>query len=258
MKTSKIIVSVLCSFIISIASFHSLAKDNQCTLNLGFDSWEPYQFMGIGQEVRGLDIDLVEMVAKRMNCKVSYSQAPWIDLLAQIRTGEIDMLLGASKTAKREEFAMFSSPYRTEKFSLFIRKADDDLLKLKSFSEFINKGKKIGVVDDYFYGDELTELRDSSESNQFVSAIMGELNVARLLDENIDAYFEDSIVGASMIRRKGLSTRIVPHGLSIETGDVYVMFSKKSVSEDTVNQFNQELSKVIKSGEYDKLVKMYK
>ena len=258
MKPANQIVLLLFSFLIYLFSFNALAEKNNCKLTLGYDSWEPYQYLDIGNKVRGLDIDLLHMVSKRMPCKIEYTQGAWIDLLAKLKTGEIDILLGASKTSKREKFAMFSEPYRTEQFTLYVRKDDTSSMRLNSFAEFIQRGKKLGVVDDYFYGDELSELRDENDDAQFVSAIIGEMNIARLLDENIDAFFEDSIVGASMIRRKGLSSLIVPHKLSITTGDVYVMFSRKSVPPQTVNKFNQGLKQVILSGEYEALVKMYK
>lgn len=258
MKSANLTALFLISFLSCLMSFPAFAGKSDCKLTLGYDSWEPYQYLDIGNEVRGLDIDLLLMVAKRMPCKVEYVQGAWMDLVAQLKKGEIDMLLGASKTEKRKQFAIFSEPYRTEQFSLYVRKDDDEAQKLKSFAEFINRNKKFGVVDDYFYGDELSDLRDKNDESQFVSAIIGEMNIARLLDDNIDAYFEDSIVGASMIRRKGLSSLIVPHGLSITTGNVYVMFSRDSVSPKTVDSFNKALNEVKKSGEYDSLVTMYK
>lgn len=258
MKSINQFVFLLISFLLYLFSFQALAEKNDCKLTLGYDSWEPYQYLDIGNKVRGLDIDLLLMVTKRMPCKVEYVQGAWIDLLAQLRKGEVDILLGASKTNKRKQFALFSEPYRTEQFSLYVRKDDEGSLKLSSFGDFLAKGKKFGVVDDYFYGDEVSVLRDNDKQDQFVSAIIGEMNIARLLDDNIDAFFEDSIVGASMIRRKGLSSLIVPHNLSITTGDVYVMFSKQSVAPETVTKFNLGLKEVIKSGEYEALVSMYR
>lgn len=258
MKSVKYIVVTLLMVLTYLFSPHALSQQNNCKLTLGYDSWEPYQYLDVGNKVKGLDIDLLLMVTKRMPCKVEYVQGAWIDLLAQLKKGEVDILLGASKTEKRKQFARFSEPYRTEQFSLYVRKGDKDSHGMNSFNDFIKNGKKLGVVDDYFYGDELSNLRDKDQSNQFVGAIIGEMNIARLLDENIDAFFEDNIVGASMIRRKGLSSLIVPHGLSITTGDVYVMFSKNSVSPETITSFNQSLSEVIKSGEYEALFSLYK
>lgn len=258
MKPTNPFVSILFGLLFYLCSFHASAAQNDCKLTLGYDSWEPYQYMDVGNQVRGLDIDLLLMVAEKMPCKIEFAQGSWIDLLSMMKKGEIDMLLGASKTSKREKFAMFSIPYRSEQYNLYVRQDDKVARRLTSFGDFIARDKKLGVVDDYYYGDALTDLRDENEDKHFVGAIISEMNVARLLDENIDAFLEDSIVGASMIRRKGLSSLIVPHGLSITTGDVYVMFSKKSVSPDTVAEFNRHLKEVKESGEFDALVKLYK
>lgn len=132
MKTANYIALLLLSFLISLFSFQALAEKNNCKLTLGFDSWEPYQYMDIGNKVRGLDIDLLRMVAKRMSCNIEYSQGPWIKLLARLKAGEIDILLGASKTEKREKFAFFSDPYRSEQFTLYVRKGDTNALTLNS------------------------------------------------------------------------------------------------------------------------------
>jgi len=257
MKPTSLLTSILIIVLINLVSFPVFAAKSDCKLTLGYDSWEPYQYLDVGNQVKGLDIEILSMVAERMPCKIEYKQGSWVDLLSQMRNGEIDVLLGASKTSKREQFALFSAPYRTEKFTLYVREDDKASRRLSSFGEFIAKKKKLGVVGDYFYGDELSDLRDKDDDKHFVDAIISEMNVARLLDENIDAFLEDSIVGASMIRRKGLSSLIVPHGLSITTGDVYVMFSRKSVSPETLANFNRHLKKVVKSDDFAALIKLY-
>ena len=258
MKPTNQLASILFIVLISLVSFPIFAAKNDCKLTLGYDSWEPYQYLDVGNQVRGLDIEILLMVAERMPCKIEYAQGSWVDLLSRMRKGEIDVLLGASKTSKREQFALFSVPYRTEQFALYVREDDKASRRLTSFNEFIAQDKKLGVVGDYFYGNKLSDLRDKDEDKHFVDAIISEMNIARLLDENIDAFLEDSIVGASMIRRKGLSSLIVPHGLSITTGDVYVMFSRKSVSPVTLANFNRHLKKVVESDDFEALIKLYK
>lgn len=260
MKYVKRFTSLVVS-LFALFAFNAIANDSKpCQLTLGYDSWEPYQYLDIGNEVRGMDVELVRMVADRMPCKINYAQGTWIELLPKLRNGEIDLLLGASKTPDREKFALFSDAYRGEEFYMYVRKDDnEDLSKHTSFTDFVNSGNKVGIVEDYFYGDEISGLRDKKESNkQFVGAIMGELNIARLLDEDIDAFVEDSFVGASMLRRKGLNSLIVPQGLKVNTGQVYMMFSRKSVSPDVVAKFNKALGDVKNSGEYDALLKLYK
>jgi polar amino acid transport system substrate-binding protein len=230
----------------------------QCELILGFDAWEPYQYLDVGGVVTGLDIELVTGVAQQIGCEVSYQQGTWVDLLAALQRGEVDMLLGASKTEAREEFAFFSDPYRMEEFSLYIRKGDSSAQSYQTITEFIENEASIGIVSDYVYGPEVAGLLDSPEQSKgFVNAIMGELNVARLLDEDIDGFLEDSFVGASLLRRKALSELIVEHEIKIQTGNAYVMFSQQGITPEQLSMFNTELQKVKDSQVYTDLISKY-
>lgn len=232
--------------------------DNNCKFILGFDAWEPYQYADVGDRVSGLDIELVEAVVKRMGCQLTYQQGTWVDLLSSLKQGEVDILLGASKTPAREEFAFFSDAYRMEEFSLYIRNGDDDRAEYETLADFVNNGNRIGIVEDYIYGPEVTAyLDDPEKSKHFVNAIMGELNVARLMDGDIAGYLEDSFVGASLLRRKALSNYIVAHGITIETGDAYVMFSQKSVTEEQLANFNTQLAQVKDSQLYQDILDKY-
>ncbi|TDF42494.1 amino acid ABC transporter substrate-binding protein [Alteromonadaceae bacterium M269] len=236
------------------------APDNtpECTFVLGFDSWEPYQYADVGGHIAGLDIELVTAITDKMNCTIDYRRGTWVSLLNELRQGTVDMLLGASKTADREQFALFSDAYRMEEISLYIRKDDESFPDRKSVSDFVENGSKIGITEDYYYGPEVSMLLDGSVTSKFFSSgIMGELNIARLLDHDIDGFLEDSFVGASLIRRKALSDYIVPHGITIQTGDAYVMFSKISVSEEQLTEFNRYLAEIKASDVYDNIVKKY-
>jgi len=231
---------------------------DDCNLILGFDAWEPYQYSDVGGRVAGLDIELITGVAESIGCNISYQQGTWVDLLGLLKQGNIDMLLGASKTEAREEFAFFSDAYRMEEFSLYIRSGDEKRAAYKTLSEFVESGSRIGVVSDYLYGEEVAALLDDPDkSRYFVNAIMGELNIARLLDQDIAGFLEDSFVGASMLRRKALSDLIVAQGITIETGNVYVMFSQQGITQDQLAAFNAQLQKVKQSQLYEDLLKKY-
>ena len=175
-----------------------------------------------------------------------------------LKQGEVDILLGASKTEAREQFALFSDAYRMEEFSLYIRSGDDERASYETITEFIQNDSRIGIVEDYFYGPDISMLLDGDETSKyFVNAIMGELNVARLMDADIDGYFEDSFVGASLLRRKALSNYIVAQGITIQTGNAYVMFSQKNITPEQLSEFNAELAKVKSSKTYQDILDKY-
>ncbi len=232
--------------------------NNNCKFVLGFDAWEPYQYVDVGERIAGLDIELIAAVIDNMGCQLTYQQGTWVDLLMALRQGEVDILLGASKTQAREKFALFSDAYRMEEFSLYIRKSDKVRAGYKTVSEFSQNNSRIGIVEDYVYGPDVSTLLDNPETSKyFINAIMGEINVARLLDEDIDGYLEDSFVGASLLRRKALSKYIIAHGIKIQTGDAYVMFSKISVTPEQLNAFNTQLAKVKGSKIYQDILDKY-
>ena len=231
---------------------------NDCVFSLGFDVWEPYQYVDIGGQVIGLDVELISAVVEDMGCDIEFQQDTWIAALDKIKNAEVDMLLGASKTEAREEYAHFSAPYRQEEFSLYIRKDDEKHAGYQNLDSFIENGSKIGIVDGYFYGPQVSMLLDgSATAKYFVPGIMGELNVGRLLDGDIDGFLEDSYIGASILRRKGLAQYIVANGITINTGDIYVMFSQQSVTPEQVATFNTSLNKIKNSPKYQEIINKY-
>ncbi len=241
-----------------VAETPSEPKAAPCQLKLGFESWEPYQYVGLEQQASGLDIEIVQAVAGRMNCTLVLQHGTWQDLLGQFRQGQLDVLLGASKTPAREEFALFSEPYRAEQFQLFVRKDDADKYNFDSVAQMVAAKHKVGLISDYYYGEQITALYgDDQMRPQFVESTMSEQNIAVLLDDQVDAVLEDSFVGAAIIRRKGLEQQVQPHSIKLEETPIYVMFSKSTVQPEQVSSFNQALQQFKDSGDYQQLLSKY-
>ncbi|MCC5827157.1 ABC transporter substrate-binding protein [Alkalimonas sp.] len=233
------------------------AHTADCQLTMGFDAWEPYQYVGVGNVVTGLDVEIVHAIAKSMGCSVAMQQGTWVELLSALRDGEVDFVLGASMTDDRQQFAYFSDPYREERFILYVRRYEANM-PYSTITDFVKAGHKLGIVNEYYYGDEITALYTSDDHHsQFVGAIISEMNMARLIDEEIDGFLEDSFVGASILRRKGLDQYIEPHGIRLESSQVYVMFSRASVGEAMVEKFNAGLAQIKASGVYQQIIDKY-
>lgn len=229
-----------------------------CQLKLGFESWEPYQYVGLEQQASGLDIEIIQAVAGRMNCTLVMQHGTWQDLLGQFRQGQLDLLLGASKTISREAFALFSEPYRAEQFQLFVRKEDAAKYNFDSVAEMVAAKHKVGLISDYYYGQQISALySDELMRPQFVESTMSEQNIAVLLDEQVDAVLEDSYVGAAIIRRKGLEQQVQSHSITLPETPIYVMFSKSTVLPAQVSSFNQALQQLKDSGDYQQLLSKY-
>ena len=229
-----------------------------CQLNMGWDPWEPYQYLTPDDEVRGLEIDLIKAIAKQAGCNINFVQKNWMQLLRDVRSGELDLVAGASKTAAREEFAHFSDYYRHESFILYVRAGESEKYANKSLKELLQSDYKLGVTEDYIYGDQVSKLQDSPENaEKFVYVPLTEVNYYNLLQNQIDGFLEDPFVAAFTIKRKGLQGQIEAHPIEVHSGDVAIMFSKKSVKPETVTAFNEALATLKDNGEYQKILAKY-
>jgi polar amino acid transport system substrate-binding protein len=231
-----------------------------CQLVMGWDPYEPYQFADSEGHVRGLDVDLVSEMAKQAGCSLSFVEKDWAGLIADLRSGAIGVLAGASKVTERESFALFSQPYRQETFSLYVRAGESDRWQAGSLAELVGGEQKmrIGITDGYVYGPELEQLLDNAAlANQFVSAPFSEAHAANLMQRSIDGMLEDPFVASAMISRKRLSDDIIRARFQIKAGEVSLMFSKASVSPEIVAAFDKSLAAMRLDGRYEQIVKRY-
>jgi len=232
--------------------------EKPCELTMGWEPWEPYHYQDQEMKVKGLDIELMEMITTETGCKISYVKGDWKVLLANLRKGEIDFLTGASITDKRKEYASFSDGYRTESFRLFVRAGEVEKFPGYNMKALIDSGFRLGITMDYIYNDEVNSLQDDPANSDKITAVStGLINFSKLMEGDIDGFLEDPVVGSSSIRRQGLENQIELHPYVINTGDVHVMFSKVSVDAEVIQSFNNALAKIRTNGRHQRLMEKY-
>ncbi len=235
-----------------------LPKKKECSLTMGWDPWAPYQYLTPDNQVNGLDVDLITAMAREAGCNLKFAQNDWMSLLSKVREGSIDLLGSASQTAARDKFALFSSPYRKESFVLYVRADQVGQHSGKSLEQLLQQKFQLGLTEDYIYGDAVSSIQDDTElAKQLTYVPITEVNYYNLTQAKIDGFLEDPFVAAYNIKSKGLSSQIAATEISVNSGDVAIMFSKKSVKQETVDAFNQGLEKIKASGEYQKILDKY-
>lgn len=230
-----------------------------CELVMGWDPWAPYQYEIIGGLVFGLDVDLVTAIVHNAGCAVAFRKGSWRALLMQLKAGEVDLLAGATPTAERQAFAYFTDPYRDEEFLLYVARGRLPELEAKTLEQLLADGLRIGVVDDYLYGEPVSGLQDDpAYAGQFVYSTMAEINISRLLERQVDAIIEDKYVGAAIIRHKSLHESIAPHALRFGSQPVSIMVSRASVAADRFERLNQSVQQLKDNGAIDKVLAQYR
>lgn len=235
------------------------AERKPCIIIMGWDPWEPYQYEIAGGQVFGLDVDLVSAVARNAGCGLDFRKGSWRGLMRQLREGQIDLLAGATRTAEREEFAWFTEPYRDEEFYLYVSADRFDELEARSLEEVLGRGFRIGVVDDYLYGEEIQQYQDDPVyEDQFVYAAMAETNMSQLLDGEVDGIIEDKFVGASIIRQKNLGSVVRAHPARFGSSPVSLMVSRASVDPQRFESLNRSVRELIDNGAIEKVLAQYR
>ncbi|NOY74600.1 MAG: transporter substrate-binding domain-containing protein [Kiritimatiellaeota bacterium] len=73
--------------------------------------WPPFNFFENGKP-KGLSIDYMNLLAKRLGVEVEYVTGPtWNEFLGMIRRKKLDVILNIVKTPDREKYIFFTEPY---------------------------------------------------------------------------------------------------------------------------------------------------
>ncbi len=231
---------------------------SECTLLMGWDPWEPYQYRDVDGNLRGLDVELIETIADIAECDVDFVEGRWGTLMQRLQKGEVDVLTGATRNAARESFAWFSQPYRSETFKLYVRQGETEKFPFTSVEQLMQSEFRLGVTEQYTYGANVTALQeDPMLADKFVGATVGELNYARLLDFEIDGFLDDPFVAARAFRARNLGDQIATHPIEINSGDVNLMFSKVSVTPETLARIDDAIRTLKADGRHQAIVNKY-
>ncbi|MDQ7049672.1 MAG: transporter substrate-binding domain-containing protein [Enterobacterales bacterium] len=242
----------------AVAKDTAIPEKHQCNLTLGWDPWEPYQYLTPDDTVQGLEIDLITAMANQVGCQIDFVQHDWMHLLQGIKNGSIDMLGGASETENRKSFAYFSAPYRQESFVLYVRTKQLDKYNDHTLIQLLDNQFRVGVTEDYIYGDQVSDIQDQEKyKNLIVTVPITEVNYYNLIQNNIDGFLEDPFVAGYTIKRKGLSRQIQATNIEVNSGTVSIMFSKASIQPEKVEAFNKALEAIKASGDYQKILDKY-
>ena len=229
-----------------------------CTLVMGWDPWEPYQYRVDDAHVFGLDVDLLTAVVSNAGCTIEFRQESWSALLEMLKVGEVDLLAGATLTVERQEFARFTDAYRDEEFVVYVRADRLEELSRLTFREILEQGMKVGVVEGYLYGEPVSMFQDDSAlGQQFEYSSMSETSISLLLDGEVDAIIEDKYVGASIIRRKNLAESVKLHPVRFDKSNVHFMLSRASVDAELFERINSSLNRLLEGGQIQMILAQY-
>jgi polar amino acid transport system substrate-binding protein len=236
----------LCSFITVLLY---MGQANSKELSVGWELWYPYQYYNKERQLVGLDIESFNAIMAEANLAYTTAEIPWKTHLHYLKTGKMDMAMGASLSSEREKYAYFTQPYRHETVRLFVKKGLSSSIKLDSLSDLIGSKYILGVESGYYYGELYQELIKTSAFRTNISEVIDlEQNVTLVLQGHLDGFLVDPNTMQSFVEKYQLEDKFEAHPLEIYSADIFIMLSKKTTDKALLQRVDNAITTLRDNG----------
>ncbi len=237
-----------------LLSLSTFAQNPLCpkALKSGWETAKPFQFKD-NDKIQGIDIDTLKLVLSSMGCQVTFEEIPWERHLKEVESGKVDIAAGASKTAEREKWGLFTAPYSGEAVLLYTLKENQSKYKFKNERELVKTGLKIGIVAASYLGEDFDKLIEEKLLVKNVN-LFEFTNEEQLIDLLRTKRIDGFLYGGKEIN---FHKDIVMHPQKMFEHEAYFLFSKKSTKPGFIEAFNKELKKLKQEGKIEEITKKF-
>lgn len=229
-------------------TIHSTADDKIKVY--GYSDYLPFMD-GNKNEAKGLYSILIKKIFNQANIGIKFEIYNWQRALylAKRSQGGFGLIY---KSNKRLEIFDFSDPVYPE--NMYIYTLNDKKFKFDSFKDL--KGKTIGIVKGYSYGDKFNSAVENKEIKTN-SAKNDDVNFKRLLRGKIDCLVTSELLASIYIKKNNLNGKIKKIKKAVESGEVYFVFNKNMKKQKILKKFNTALSKLKENGQFQETIENF-
>ncbi len=231
--------------------------------------WEPHAYTNEEGMVRGIAVDIMDLVFSRLNVSYEIRLIPWTRAMKEAETGESDGILLTAYAPWRDEFFYYDEeqrnyvrgepiPHTASSISdgvFFVRKLVKEGIKFETLEDIREKGYRVGAVaNDQSTGELHLAGIDVTEYPDDVAKFQG------LADGVVDIALVDKAIAVPILKRMGLADEMTYFPQSFFRNPLYMPFSKKSDYPNLPElreQIFDELRKIHESGEFDEIYNKY-
>ncbi|WED24176.1 transporter substrate-binding domain-containing protein [Vibrio sp. JC009] len=237
---------------LSLASCLTYAGTEKDALRVSFTEFVPWKTVTAGGNLSGIDIELMAMIAERMDLDLEVTPYPWKRGLRRLETGDVDIITSLLRRPQREAFAYFiEPPYVTQSNkAFFVLKGNENTIS--KYDDL--KGLTIGTFDKNHY----FEPFDHDTSLDKFSGKSTEQLLKMLLAGRLDTFIMTEEVGEFKIKELGFEGQIVKADYKYSKPmNVYLALSKNSPLSDRRDEISTILTELIQEGIIEKLKDKY-
>lgn len=254
------VYSLGCLLLLLWFPFFSTALSAQETtpyLNTGIFERAPYQaekLRGGFTVPKGLDVSILQTISGEAGFRPRIESRSWSDQLDALQRGDQDIVFGSYFDPDRLSYSRYSVPYRTEENTLFINTKQPPPNDLRNVGDFIdwlqNENVKLGVARGFIFADSQLKAFAGNPVNQHH---LVERSDKRELLQALQAGEIQALVGAPlvidlMLRDQPGQSSIAGHSLDLGETEVFLMYSRESLSEEQMDRLDEAIVSLRESG----------
>ncbi|EKR5468354.1 basic amino acid ABC transporter substrate-binding protein [Campylobacter upsaliensis] len=247
-KIFAFLVAFLSLFVVACSDTSTTNNDSNASLSLRVGTAPNYKPFDYKEDAKltGLDIDLVNEIAKREGIELTWVEMSFDGLIPALKTGKIDMIASAmSATEDRRKSVDFSDVYYTTK-NLYIKKKDNEALNSKEDLE----GKIIGVQLGTLQEPAAKAIKDTKvQSNESLSVVIMELKEGK-----IDAVVADKDVSTGYLKE---NADLIGFFEEEDGSEGFSFAFDKDKQKEAIEKFNKGLKDLKADGTCDQILTKY-
>ena len=228
-----------------------LKVHSQEPIIVAISAFPPYKIIEKDQTT-GIDVEILDEIAKRMNRSLSFKKGTFEDCLKLMETGQADVMSSLLRRPEREMYLQYVQPrYRVRSDKVFYLRKDGNItLRIYDDLAKLNIGVKAGA--------QYAPMFDNDSALQKIPADSTKINIAKLVAGQIDTFIATDLEGGWWIRKLNLEDNIVkaPYKF-IHLDPVYMGVSKKSKFIENTKEFSRILKELVDTGVIQKIENSY-
>ncbi|APJ03654.1 substrate-binding periplasmic protein [Silvanigrella aquatica] len=223
---------------------------------IGIYANSPMQAL-IKEKAEGYNVDIINEMAKRVGCKISFSEIPWARQFVEAGSGKLDFILGGGKRPDREKILHYARPDLNVP-SVIIFKKEDKNFKSFKLNQIMTMNLKIGGLVGSQYSDEYEKLMKNKDfASKIEHSTKHENLVNKFRAKRIDGLLFGEITSAKNFLKEEFNKNSILIFPLTENDYSYVAYSKKTFTIENVKTLDGVLKKIINDGTQLKIMKKY-
>ncbi|MDG1751307.1 MAG: transporter substrate-binding domain-containing protein [Thalassotalea sp.] len=240
----KSIIIILFSYLMAYSAY----AEQSDMLYVATYNEPPYSYL-VDNKYTGIHINIITLLAKKLDKRVTFIQCPFARCLSLLENGQADAIIGIRKTEERSQFlAYLDGPFSTQNFPLQFYIRQDSELDISNYCDL--SSLRIGTLRAATYFDKF----DHDTSLNKVEVVNHNQLIQMLLKDRIDTFLEREESVKPWIDHVDYQQKIkLANYLYNKSVDSYIALSKKSPFVKDIAQFSQMQKQLLDSDEIQAL-----